>query len=192
MPGCIDKTSSAELSEAINSMFMWYKKAQVCYAFLEDVITEVQPTYRPIKSGTGLAAKIREDKLGAARWFTRGWTLQELIAPRHVQFYAAGWVFIGTKVKLSRQLASITGIDDRVLRGADLELHSVAYRMSWASKRKTTRIEDTAYSLMLVNPTFLHGFGTYNNTLLGASLMSTCRSCTARVKRHSSDSKKRF
>jgi hypothetical protein len=173
-------------------MFMWYKKAQVCYAFLEDVITDVQPTYRPIKSGTGLAARIREDKLGAARWFTRGWTLQELIAPRHVRFYAAGWVFIGTKVKLSRQLASITGIDDRVLRGADLELHSVAYRMSWASKRKTTRIEDTAYSLMLVNPTFLHGFGTYNNTLLGASLMSTCRSCTARVKRHSSDSKKRF
>ena len=74
---CIDKTSSAELSEALNSMMLWYTEAEICYAYLEDVESE--------------------DGLETSRWFTRGWTLQELIAPLQVHFFGAGWKYIGSK-----------------------------------------------------------------------------------------------
>ncbi|KAI0536368.1 HET-domain-containing protein [Xylaria digitata] len=136
---CIDKTSSAELSEAINSMFRWYKKASICYAYLEDV----------------------------NRWFTQGWTLQELIAPEDVVFYGEDWGYLGSKandedVRIS--LADITGIDVRVLKGLLQSSEvSVAARMKWASQRKTTRLEDRAYCLMGlfdVNMPLLYGEGT--------------------------------
>jgi hypothetical protein len=79
--------------------------------------------------------------------------LQELIAPRHVRFYAADWTFIGTKSTLFKQLARITGIDRDLLSGSRrLEYFSVAKRMSWAAHRITTRVEDIAYSLMSVSP----------------------------------------
>jgi len=132
---CIDKTSSAELSEAINSMFKWYKKAAICYAHLADVE----------EHGTGQEVA---DGLSRSRWFTRGWTLQELIAPDTIKFYSRDWHFLGTKAELCDMISSISGIEVSFLRGRDLEQASVSKRMSWASGRQTTRDEDIAYCLL--------------------------------------------
>ncbi|KAK3364691.1 hypothetical protein B0T25DRAFT_446024, partial [Lasiosphaeria hispida] len=135
----IDKTSSAELSEAINSMFAWYQAAAVCYAFLADV------------ESLG--------DLAGSPWFMRGWTLQELIAPAAVVFVDAGWREIGTKSSLVKELAAVTGVDEGVLvprpegmgrrwaarfystdiRGV-LDACSVVQRMSWVARRTTTRL----------------------------------------------------
>ena len=149
---CIDKTSSAELSEAINSMFRWYEKAKVCYAYLSDV------------SGDANLKKDVSEFVGS-RWFTRGWTLQELVAPKSVLFYSrryTGWHFLGTKEDLCDHISAVTGIDTDTLYGAGLELASVARKMSWASHRETTRVEDTAYCLLGifdVNMPLLYGEG---------------------------------
>ncbi|PIL33652.1 hypothetical protein GSI_04275 [Ganoderma sinense ZZ0214-1] len=133
---CIDRSSSAELSEAVNSMFAWYSRAHVCYAYLYDVPT----------SGS---LHRRESAFRTSRWFSRGWTLQELIAPRNLVFVSQDWTMIGTKASLASLLEEITGIDADVLtfRRSVADV-SVARRMWWASTRKTTRIEDEAYSLM--------------------------------------------
>jgi len=125
---CIDKTSSAELSEAINSMYLWYKNAQVCYAFLSDAVKEGKDTRHFSKS----------------KWFTRGWTLQELLAPSYVVFYDRHWDEIGTKFSLETEISSITDIRF----SAQINQACVAEKMSWASKRETTRVEDMAYCLM--------------------------------------------
>ncbi|PVH68132.1 HET-domain-containing protein [Cadophora sp. DSE1049] len=130
---CIDKTSSAELSESINSMYRWYQNAAVCYAYLFDV---------PSKTVSN------DSSFGMSAWFTRGWTLQELIAPSNVEFYNTNWHKLGTKESLKDTISAITGIDVEVLEGVDLEYVSIAKRMSWASKRITTRVEDIAYSLL--------------------------------------------
>jgi hypothetical protein len=132
---CIDKTSSAELSEAINSMYRWYKEAQVCVAYLVDVPSEEDP--HPLYSA-----------FARSKWFTRGWTLQELIAPPSLEFYGKDWSEIGTKLSLHDTVSKITGIPIPVLKLGDVGSFSVAQRMSWASKRQTTRIEDMAYCLM--------------------------------------------
>jgi len=132
---CIDKTSSAELSEAINTMYQWYKKAQVCYAYLPDV-----PSGQDLQYPDSFFAK--------SRWFKRGWTLQELIAPSSLVFYGKEWHEMGTKLSLQELVSKITGIPVSVLKFGDGESFSVAQRMSWASKRQTTRVEDMAYCLM--------------------------------------------
>ena len=140
---CIDKSSSAELSEAINSMFRWYEESKVCYAFLSDV-----------ESAGGLAS---------SEWFTRGWTLQELLASQTVHFYTKDWTLIGNKVSLQDQLSSITGISKDVLALPELMFNtSIARRMSWASGRETTRPEDMAYCLLglfAINMPLLYGEG---------------------------------
>ncbi|CAK7234027.1 hypothetical protein SEUCBS140593_008801 [Sporothrix eucalyptigena] len=129
---CIDKTDSNELSEAINSMYHWYRDAAVCVAFLEDV-----PHNAPNKD------------LFKSRWFTRGWTLQELVAPRHVYFYDANWVCRGPKISFVDEIFARTNIPRRVLNGqAESGGYSLARRMSWAAGRETTRVEDTAYCLL--------------------------------------------
>ncbi|KAH8665740.1 heterokaryon incompatibility protein-domain-containing protein [Tricladium varicosporioides] len=135
---CIDKTSSAELSEALNSMFRWYQEAEKCYAYLADV---------PHHSSNQNSSVIRPEFLHS-RWFTRGWTLQELIAPLSVIFLDNEWQEIGTKPDLQEEISEITGIPGDFLLGDDLRHASIAQRMSWASKRETTRIEDLAYCLM--------------------------------------------
>lgn len=119
---CIDKSSSAELSEGINSMFEWYKKSAVCYAYLEDVGREEDPE--------GEGSTFRNSV-----WFTRGWTLQELLAPESVIFIAADWVEIGTKYSLAGVISEVTKIDVEALSGIDVDLmkFSVAKRMSWAA-----------------------------------------------------------
>jgi len=142
---CIDKSSSSELTEAINSMFNWYKAAYICLVYLYDFGGD---------AGNGYFEN--------CEWFTRGWTLQELIAPSNVVFFDRDWRFVGRKTELSGRLAATTGIDVAVLRGADPTRFSVAQRMSWAAQRETTQIEDRAYCLLgLFNVTMpmLYGEG---------------------------------
>jgi hypothetical protein len=127
---CIDKGSSAELSEAINSMFRYYLNSSICLVYLEDVDDQ-------------------RHGFASSKWFTRGWTLQELTAPRNLVFLSRNWKQIGTKLELAMEISSITAIGEEVLteRFAYSRV-SVAVRMSWASKRQTTREEDIAYSLL--------------------------------------------
>ncbi len=133
---CIDKTSSAELSEAINSMYRWYRDATVCYVYLADV----PASQDPYPTGS---------RFRNSNWFTRGWTLQELLAPVDVRFLSREWIWIGDKVIFATLLREITGIEIGVLTfQVPLSSVSVARRMLWASRRKTTRVEDEAYSLM--------------------------------------------
>ncbi|KAF9773440.1 hypothetical protein IL306_008721 [Fusarium sp. DS 682] len=149
---CVDKRSSAELAEAINSMFNWYKFSHVCFAHLEDL----EPHQ--------VQGEDKLDGLSSCRWFTRGWTLQELIASRDLEFYDAMWNHRGTKAEMQYTISDITGIDAAVLGNNDiLETIPVAKRMSWAANRKTTRIEDIAYCLLGifdVNMPMLYGEGT--------------------------------
>lgn len=136
---CIDKTSSSELSEAINSMFNWYRDAQLCYAFLADV---------PSESGSD-DPRAHGSRFRRSRWFTRGWTLQELVAPRWVLFLSDQWTLLGTKDTLAGVIEAVTRIDTGVLKHEkSLDSASVAQRMSWAATRQTTRVEDQAYSLL--------------------------------------------
>ena len=135
---CIDKTSSAELSETLNSMYRWYEEAEECYAYLADVPRGI------VNHPTGAA----NDKFRESKWFTRGWTLQELIAPLTVVFLNSKWQKIGSKSSLQSLISEITGIPGGFLLGDDIEHASIAQRMSWASKRETTRVEDIAYCLM--------------------------------------------
>jgi hypothetical protein len=138
---CIDKTSSAELSEAINSMFRWYKNAEFCYAYLADVPDPVEVT--------GADLEQPASAFHSSRWFTRGWTLQELLAPANFIFFSSGGRRIGTKLELSEDISSITSIDKEYLtRIQPLSQASIAKRMSWVSRRKTTRTEDLAYCLL--------------------------------------------
>ncbi|KAL8782558.1 MAG: hypothetical protein Q9213_005283 [Squamulea squamosa] len=149
---CINKESSAELSEAINSMYRWYQSSSVCYAFLSDV------DHGAPDSGT------LEQQIEESLWFDRGWTLQELLAPSHLIFYDRSWRYIDTKRAMSEMLMRRTGIDSLALEGENsLEAYSIAQRMSWASRRVTTRKEDIGYCLLGifgVNMPMLYGEGT--------------------------------
>ena len=133
---CIDKSNSTELSEAINSMYHWYKN-QLCYVYLADV------------PHTGQRTSVEGDSAFAkSRWFTRGWTLQELIAPSSVIFFDDTWQIMGTRWEFRDFIAERTGISRNVLDGEVPARSSIAKRMSWASQRETTRVEDLAYCLM--------------------------------------------
>jgi len=139
---CIDKSSSTELQEAINSMFRWYRDAAKCYVYLADV------------SRPALDADVRSSQLPwestfrKSRWFTRGWTLQELVAPTSVEFFSKEGEQLGNKKSLERHIHEVTGIPVKALRGSSLSDFSILERMSWAEKRETTRKEDKAYSLL--------------------------------------------
>ncbi|KAH7245279.1 heterokaryon incompatibility protein-domain-containing protein [Fusarium tricinctum] len=149
---CVDKRSSAELTEAINSMFLWYKCSTVCFTHLEDL----KPQWGDEDDSL--------EGLPSCRWFTRGWTLQELIASQTLEFYDCEWQYRGTKAELRDQISDITGIDLPVLENnALLESIPIAKRMSWAANRKTTRTEDMAYCLLGifdVNMPMMYGEGT--------------------------------
>lgn len=132
---CIDKCSSAELSEAINSMYLWYAEAAMCYAYLADVHYDEGDEQRR------LAFK-------QSRWFTRGWTLQELLAPEDVRFYSSEWTLICTKLENYEVISSITRIAEPHLVGKSFSSAPVGERMSWAAERTTTRREDIAYCLL--------------------------------------------
>ncbi|KAH6871654.1 heterokaryon incompatibility protein-domain-containing protein [Thelonectria olida] len=153
---CIDKSSSAELQEAINSMYRWYESSRVCSAYLFDVSI---PSHSGNLLGRGLSAAGWIKSFKASRWFTRGWTLQELLAPWSLIFFNQSWKKCGTASDLYKVINAITGIDVReVVRGVDRD----ARRMSWAANRQTTLIEDRAYSLLGlfdVNMPLLYGEG---------------------------------
>ncbi|KAF2650581.1 HET-domain-containing protein [Lophiostoma macrostomum CBS 122681] len=141
---CIDKSSSAELSEAINSMYRWYEKASVCVTFLADYPSHVEV-------------------FTESAWFTRGWTLQELISPRQLEFWDSHWQLLGTKFDLVDQLATRTGIPSSILRKEkEVSEIPVAERMYWVSSRQITRGEDIAYCLLGIfdiNMPMLYGEG---------------------------------
>ncbi|KAI0908774.1 heterokaryon incompatibility protein-domain-containing protein [Ustulina deusta] len=220
---CIDKTSSAELSEAINSMFRWYHNSAICAAYLSDLpphdghapsrgqMTRGAPgedLEEPLKenffssvdeSGLEFGGEwdgssegdpdsggdpdnellsefekelLKEHKSSdktswakvefpKCRWFTRGWTLQELLAPNNVKFYDKQWNFLGNKISLRDLLSEITNIDSLALtKSRPLRDYSVAARMSWSSERVTTRPEDQAYCLLGI-------FGVYMPLIYG-------------------------
>ncbi|KAI0549737.1 heterokaryon incompatibility protein-domain-containing protein [Xylaria curta] len=162
---CIDKTSSAELSEAINSMFNWYAAARQCFVYFDDVASTQREE----------ASDYNSESLQDARWFTRGWTLQELIAPGHLVFLSQNWQIIGdlsktdtpnprsVESKIAVDISVITGIDQEVLHvREEYKKRSIAARMHWASRRKTTRVEDMAYCLLglfKINMPLLYGEG---------------------------------
>jgi hypothetical protein len=147
---CIDKSSSAELSESINSMWRYYRDSGVCYAYLDDV-------------QDGVEAPKRDAALAASKWFTRGWTLQELLAPSRLVLYNQEWKVVGTKDELADEISKITNISREYLNtNTPLQWASIAERMSWASTRTTTRLEDRAYSLLGIfdiNMPLLYGEG---------------------------------
>jgi hypothetical protein len=161
---CIDKTSSAELSEAINSMFRWYQEATICFAYLSDV-----------PDGTDVDSP--ESVFSRSRWFSRGWTLQELLAPRELEFFSSNWRRLGSKNVLSKQTSDITGVGEGfIIRVNRLSEASIAKRMSWASRRKTTRTEDLAYCLLGIfgiNMPLLYGEGERAFIRLQEEIMKT-------------------
>lgn len=127
-------------------MFRWYAEAEECYAYLSDM-----------RLSQGL--DFRKDFAQSA-WFTRGWTLQELLAPDDVIFLDRAWDHIGTKNELLAEISTATGIRDQYLR--NMYTASVATKMSWVSKRQTSRVEDIAYCLLGifgVNMPLLYGEG---------------------------------
>jgi hypothetical protein len=173
---CIDKSSSAELSEAINSMYRWYEASRVCYAYLEDVPSEQDPFDLP-------------SAFQRSRWFTRGWTLQELLAPTKIVFFSVDWkpvfnpkvvhyiassgqpmseeerraLWLANKKTYVGLLSLIAKIPRDVLSGqVPLPSVSAASKFSWAARRVTTRVEDMAYcllGLLDVNMPLLYGEG---------------------------------
>ncbi|KAF4821971.1 Vegetative incompatibility protein HET-E-1 [Colletotrichum siamense] len=154
---CIDKTNSAELSEAINSMYKWYNGATICYAYLSDL-------HVPISASESTSVQDLTPLLRRCRWFSRGWTLQELIAPFEVLFYQHNWGLVGKKTQWYNMLSDITGISSSALISYSYPAQfSIAERMSWAAGRETTRDEDVAYCLLgifNVNMPMLYGEGT--------------------------------
>ncbi|KAJ4332716.1 hypothetical protein N0V95_009589 [Ascochyta clinopodiicola] len=132
---CIDKANYSELSEAINSMYNWYREARVCYAYLVDVVPG-EDMFQP------------NSRFRRSRWFTRGWTLQELIAPREVMFFNGHWKKIGCRKDLPRTISDVTQIPEAYLLGMDIHKASVAQRISWVSQRQITKPEDIVYCLM--------------------------------------------
>jgi hypothetical protein len=139
---CIDKSNNTELSEAINSMFRWYRNAVKCYIYLWDVS-------RPAVDANDKSSQLPwELAFQKSRWFTRGWTLQELLAPTVVEFFSTEGEQLGDKRSLERHIHEITGIPVEALQGSSLSDFSVTERMLWIEKRETTREEDKAYSLL--------------------------------------------
>ncbi|KAB8291641.1 hypothetical protein EYC80_006441 [Monilinia laxa] len=183
---CIDKSSSAELSESINSMYAWYEKARLCYAYLTDVPSGQDP-YED------------DSAFRQSRWFTRGWTLQELLVPQAIVFFDKEWglVFKGSRVterelepdptprpdkksilrwldslalprddlpkRRLRLLEDITGIEIVYFQNKnELWNAPVGLKFSWAARRTTSRPEDIAYcllGLLKVNMPLLYGEG---------------------------------
>ena len=164
---CIDKRSSAELSEAINSMFKWYERARLCLVYLSDI--QIYPAELSRRDSQtrwrwlGEQGDLRR-RFTNSRWFTRGWTLQELLAPRALTFFDAEWIEIGTRADLAREVSNATRIPITYSGGLWGKV-SVAEKMSFAAHRTTSREEDIAYCLLGlfdVAMPLLYGEGAYN------------------------------
>ncbi|KAI5993011.1 hypothetical protein EDD15DRAFT_2576719, partial [Pisolithus albus] len=132
---CIDKHSSAEVQETIGSMFAWYRQSELTIVYLSDV-----PDTGSIEN---------------SEWFRRGWTLQELLAPRTVLFYTRNWLLYKNLTSANHkedpavleELERVTRIEPRILSDFSPGIDDARSRLQWASSRLTTRPEDIAYSL---------------------------------------------
>lgn len=166
---CIDKSSSAELSEAINSMFSWYQKASICYVYLADVKSMPDQW----KSMTDEYV----EHFCQSKWFTRGWTLQELLAPTAMNFYSKDWSKIASRSTLAQIISETTKISIEYLQGdGTFNIASIAQKMAWVSQRSTTRIEDMAYCMLGifdVNMPLLYGEGSKSFTRLQEEIIRT-------------------
>lgn len=146
---CIDKSTSDELSAAINSMFRWYQRASKCYVYLSDVVV-------PEEVADAEALRITwAEAFRRSRWFTRGWTLQELLAPPCVEFFSKNSKRLGSRISLEQEIYEITKIATEALRGQSLAEFSVEERMSWAAQRTMTWKEDKVYCLLGIFGVFL-------------------------------------
>lgn len=146
---CIDKSSSAELAEAINSMFQWYRNAAKCYVYLTDISSP------DIDIGDKSDQLPWEMAFRTSIWFTRGWTLQELLAPASVEFFTREGVRLGDKLSLEQQIYEETGIPILALHGVPLSRFGVDERLAWAETRQTIRPEDSAYCLLGIFDVFM-------------------------------------
>ena len=151
---CINKADAIEVQCAINSMFRWYQKAAQCYVYLTDVSTKKR------EAGNETFEYTWEPAFRRSRWFTRGWTLQELLAPYTVTFFSKEGNQLGDKKTLERHIHEITGVPIRALQRAPLDEFSIEDRLSWSEGRHTTRKEDRAYSLLgIFGITMLPNYG---------------------------------
>ncbi|KAF1925387.1 uncharacterized protein M421DRAFT_103125 [Didymella exigua CBS 183.55] len=159
---CINKANSEELYEAITKMFSWYRKASKCYAYLSDV--SAQDSFDPVVSEL-LSTHAWEPAFRGSRWFNRGWTLQELLAPPSVEFYSAEGIHLGDRASLEQCIYEITGIPREALHGRNLSRFTVEERMRWSKDRETKRKEDKAYCLLGIFDVFMihmYGEGEHN------------------------------
>ncbi|KAF2190333.1 NACHT-domain-containing protein [Zopfia rhizophila CBS 207.26] len=150
---CINKVNKGGLSQAINSMFRWYRDATRCYVYLSDVSN---PTSQTDEEDFGLS--VWESDFCKSRWFTRGWTLQELLAPDSVEFFSQEWKRLGDKASLRQQIHEITRIPDSALQGAPLAQFDVEERLSWNIHRHTKLKEDRVYSLLGIFDVYISPF----------------------------------
>jgi hypothetical protein len=139
---CIDKKNLVELSRALISMFRWYSNANKCYAFLSDVTCS---SPRPSQEQ---GSKSWEEQFCSSRWFTRGWTLQELLAPYSLDFFSNDRHHLGTKASLEQVISDITHIPVKALHGQPLASFTISERLSWQEKRQTKEEEDIVYSML--------------------------------------------
>lgn len=175
---CIDKSSSTELSEALNSMFEWYAESAVCYTHLEDCRLCPAEFAPQSDNGQNWLEGCTEAQVRHCRWLIRGWTLQELIAPFARKFFDQDWTGIWRSEHIESILWNASGINKSMLpdtsvwgrspQGWTMKVRDslqevpVVVKMSWAAKRQTTRVEDKAYSLLGlfgVNMPLLYGEG---------------------------------
>lgn len=147
---CINKANHAELSEAITSMFRWYRDAVKCYVYLADVSARKRK-----HNSDGQTQYAWEADFRISRWFTRGWTLQELLAPKSVEFFSREQECLGDKSTLVQQIHEITRIPVDALRGTPLSHFLPAEKLRWAAKRQTKRKEDQAYCLLGIFDLFI-------------------------------------
>ncbi|RFU32165.1 hypothetical protein B7463_g4157, partial [Scytalidium lignicola] len=139
---CINKTNYAELQYALNSMFSWYRNATRCYVYLSDVSS------LPLGTNAEFHPQSWDSEFWKSRWFTRGWTLQELLAPRYVEFFSCKCERLGDKSLLKQQIHKITGIPILALQGVPLSQFTVDERFLWMERRQTTLEVDRVYSLL--------------------------------------------
>tara|TARA_R110002003_G_scaffold206_4_gene15776 strand:- start:696 stop:2009 length:1314 start_codon:yes stop_codon:yes gene_type:complete len=145
---CIDKSTSYELSTAINSMFCWYQRASKCYVYLSDVSVPQDVNVQAFRITWAEAFR-------RSQWFTRGWTLQELLAPPYVEFFSREGRRLGSRISLAQEIHQISTIPIEVLRGQSITEYSFEERMRWTASRTTTLIEDKVYCLLGIFGVFL-------------------------------------
>jgi len=146
---CIDKANKAELSLAINSMFRWYRNAARCYVYLSDVSS-------PSSSSSESNPQQLEPHFGKSKWFTRGWTLQELLAPTSLEFFSQEWKRLGDRISLNQYINEATGIPDSALQGVLLSQFSDKDRFFWMEHRQTKVEEDKVYALLGIFDVSIH------------------------------------